>query len=176
MSSARLAILMSWSALVFGYREKKRSREKREWGLSRRELAMTSKRTLPAVALLLGLCACKVGPNYKRPMLSVPDQYRDVAPEQAGGEQFGDMKWWAIFQDETLQGLIKEALINNYDLRIAATRVLEANANLGITRANQLPSLGGSVGISNARNQLIPNSTTFETAGLSLSYIVDFWG
>lgn len=137
---------------------------------------MTRKKALSAVVLLVGLCACKVGPNYKRPMLSVPDQYRGAAPEQAGGEQFGDMKWWAIFQDETLQALIKEALISNYDLRIAATHVLEANANLGITRANQLPSLNGSVGIADTQNQIYPNSTAFETAGLSLSYVVDFWG
>ncbi len=49
------------------------------------------------------------------------------------------MKWWTVFQDETLQALIKEALANNYDMRIAATRILQASANLGITRANQFP-------------------------------------
>ena len=51
------------------------------------------------------------------------------------------MKWWAVFQDEALQNLIKQALQNNYDLRIAATRVLQAQANLGITKANQYPQL-----------------------------------
>src|SRR5271165_3352986 len=140
-----------------------------------------SKRVMPAALLLLALCACKVGPNYKRPALNVPDQYRGLAPDATtqqagGGEQFGEMKWWAVFQDETLQALIKEALANNYDLKIAATRVLQANANLGITRANQLPSVNGSFGITNERNQLYPNSPTFDTAALSLSYIVDFWG
>ena len=54
--------------------------------------------------------------------------------------------------------------VSNYDLRIAATHVLEANANLGITRANQLPSLNGSVGIADTQNQIYPNSTAFETA------------
>ena len=53
------------------------------------------------------------------------------------------MKWWAVFQDEALQNLIKQALPNNYDLRIAATRVLQAEANLGVTRANQYPQLNG---------------------------------
>ena len=135
---------------------------------------MTSKRILPVAVLLLSLGACKVGPNYKRPTLNVPDQYRG-APTLTG-EQFGEMKWWTVFQDETLQALIKEALANNYDMRIAATRVLQANANLGITRADQFPSVNGSFGITNERNNFFPKAPTFDTVGLSLSYIVDFWG
>jgi multidrug efflux system outer membrane protein len=86
------------------------------------------------------------------------------------------MQWASVFQDEVLQGLIKEALTNNYDIRIAATRVLQANANLGITRADQFPSLGGSAAITNERNALYPGAPTFDTLGLSLNYIVDFWG
>ena len=53
--------------------------------------------------------------------------------------RFAQMKWWTVFQDETLQALIKEALANNYDMRIAATHILQASANLGIIRANQFP-------------------------------------
>ena len=86
------------------------------------------------------------------------------------------MKWWSVFQDETLQALIKEALANNYDMKIAATRILQANANLGITRANQFPQVNGSFGITNERNNFFLNNPTFDTAALSLSYIVDFWG
>jgi outer membrane protein, multidrug efflux system len=150
---------------------------------SRDLLFIANMKIVAAALLLLALCACKVGPNYKRPTLSVPDQYRGVAPDATtqqagGGEPFGEMKWWAVFQDETLQALIKEALANNYDMKIAATRVLEANANLGITRANQLPTLNGSFGINNEHNFLLygKNSPTFDTAALSLNYIVDFWG
>ena len=140
---------------------------------------MTSIRTSAAIILLLTVCACKVGPNYKRPAVTVPDQYRGVAPDastQPSGQPFADMQWAAVFQDEVLQGLIKEALTNNYDIRIAATRVLQANANLGITRANQLPSLGGSAAVQNERNAAYPGAPTFDTLGLSLNYIVDFWG
>ena len=66
------------------------------------------------------------------------------------------MQWSAVFQDEVLQSLIKEALTNNYDMRIAAARILEAGAVLGITRANQFPQvdLGGSLG--NTRTQPFP--------------------
>ncbi len=143
---------------------------------SRDLLFPANMKIIPVALLLLVLCACKVGPNYKRPILSVPDQYRSAPSPEPTGDQFAQMKWWTVFQDETLQALIKEALANNYDMRIAATRVLQANANLGITRANQFPQVNGSFGITNERNNFFLNNPTFDIASLSLSYIVDFWG
>jgi multidrug efflux system outer membrane protein len=137
---------------------------------------MTALKIIPL--LLLALCACKVGPNYKRPALNVPDQYRSAPTVPPAGEQFGEMKWWSVFQDETLQALIKDALANNYDMKIAATRILQASANLGITRADQFPQVNGVFGISNERYYQFygKKAPTFDVAEISLSYIVDFWG
>src|SRR2546429_2767102 len=91
--------------------------------------------------------------NYKSPAANVPTAYRGaLAGEAAAGEStpappspvrsggagsvpLGEEKWWEVFEDQELQGLIRTALKNNYDVRIAATRVLEAQAQLGITRA-----------------------------------------
>lgn len=141
---------------------------------------MTKLKTAAAFVVLLAVCGCKVGPNYKRPATTVPDQYRGAPTPQPSGEQFGDMKWWAVFQDEALQTLIKQALVNNYDLRIAASRVLQAQANVGITKANQYPQLTGTGSIVNERNQVTEFSNTFAptfgSLGLQMSYIVDFWG
>jgi multidrug efflux system outer membrane protein len=142
---------------------------------------MTSLRTYTVFVLLLTLCACKVGPNYQRPLLTVPGDYRGVAPDAStqpppSAEPFAEMQWPAVFQDEVLQGLIKEALANNYDMRIAATRILQANASLGITRANQFPTVNGSASVVNQRSALYPGAPTFDTLGLQLDYIVDFWG
>jgi len=131
------------------------------------------------LAVLLLLTACKVGPNYKRPATTVPDQYRGLAPEvsqQAGAPPFAETQWMAVYQDQALQALIKEALTNNYDIRIAATRVLQANANLGIVRADQFPTLNGTGSVIYERNALVQHASTFDTLGLSLNYIVDFWG
>jgi outer membrane protein, multidrug efflux system len=75
-----------------------------------------------------------------------------------------------------LQSLIKEALTNNYDMRIAASNILQAEANLGVTRANQLPTLSGTFGIQNERSAALPGAPTYDTAGLQLNYLVDFWG
>ncbi|HZD32075.1 MAG TPA: TolC family protein, partial [Candidatus Angelobacter sp.] len=141
---------------------------------------MTSLRTSAAILILLSICGCKLGPNYSRPATTVPAAYRGLPTPEPAGEQFGDMKWWAVFQDEQLQKLLREALKNNYDLRIAATRILQARANLGITRSNQFPMLNGSGAIINERNQLTEfantNAPTYGSLGIQLSYIIDFWG
>jgi multidrug efflux system outer membrane protein len=134
---------------------------------------------LMTALLLLPLSACKVGPNYKRPVLSVPDQYRGLTPDlgnQSTTQPFAEMKWQSAFQDEVLQNLIKEALTNNYNIRIAATHILQAQASLGVTRSNQLPTLTGTFGIQNEQSIINRGSPTYDTAGLQLNYMVDFWG
>jgi multidrug efflux system outer membrane protein len=133
-------------------------------------------RVFIAPLLLLTLSGCKVGPNYKRPVLDVPGQYRGLAPGPSVAGNFGEMKWQSVFPDEVLQSLIKEALSNNYDIRIAANNILEAQASLGVTRSNQLPALNGSIAVQNERSGSLPGSPTFDTASLQLNYIVDFWG
>ena len=140
---------------------------------------MIGMRKIAASMLVFLITGCKVGPNYKRPVLSTPDQYRGVAPDlsnQPGVQPFAEMQWEAVFQDEALRALIKEALVNNYDMQIAASRILQAQAVVGITRANQLPSVSGSGGVNYERNASIPNGPTLDNLGIQLNYIVDFWG
>jgi len=140
---------------------------------------MIGTRKFAALALALLLSGCKVGPNYKRPVLSTPDQYRGVAPDlpgQPAAQPFAEMHWETVFQDEALRALIKEALTNNYDMQIAASRILQAEAVVGITRANQLPSVSGGGGVDYQHNSLALNGPTIDSVGISLNYIVDFWG
>jgi outer membrane protein, multidrug efflux system len=92
---------------------------------------------LLAIAVLLSGCAV----DYKRPTVSVPTDYRDsMAAQTAAAPSLGNENWWQVYQDPVLADLIHTALQQNYDVRIAAARVLEAQAQLGITRANQFPS------------------------------------
>jgi multidrug efflux system outer membrane protein len=140
---------------------------------------MIGMRKIAASVLVFLIVGCKVGPNYKRPVLATPDQYRGVAPDlsnQPGAQSFAEMQWETVFQDEALRALIKEALANNYDMQIAASRILQAQAVVGITRANQLPSVSGSGGINYERNASIPNGPTLDNLGIQLNYILDFWG
>lgn len=108
----------------------------------------------------------------------MPGQYRGLEPVSEGqsGEPFADMIWQSVFQDETLQSLIKEALTNNYNIRIAASHILQAEASLGFARSNQLPSLSGTVGVQNEQNLSVRGAPTFYTGALQLSYLFDFWG
>ncbi len=140
---------------------------------------MIRRRSLTAIVLLLSLCGCAVGPNYKRPHVTLPEQYRGLAPDastQSPKQAFGEMKWFSVFEDQSLESLIREALTNNYDLRIAAARVVQAKAIVGIRRADQLPSVAGSYGVQNVQSQLYPGAPTFDTASIQASYIIDFWG
>src|SRR6202049_2074816 len=100
--------------------------------------------SLAFCAVVLFVSGCVVGPNYKRPMVNAPSTYRGLTDAEAANPasgSLGDQKWWEVFQDQQLQQLIRTALQQNYDVRIAAARVLEAQAQLGITRANQFPTL-----------------------------------
>jgi len=133
------------------------------------------------VALLAS--GCTVGPNYKRPTVAVPALYRGTVSTEAAPTQLsalGDQKWWDIFQDEQLRTLIRTAVVQNYDSRIAASRVLEAQAQLGITRADQFPSVGAGAGISDTRNSQSKFLPAFETStgqvNLAAAWELDFWG
>jgi multidrug efflux system outer membrane protein len=134
-------------------------------------------------AVVLSLAGCAVGPNYKKPMVNVPGTYRGLTEEEAAKAapaSLGDQKWWEVFQDQQLQRLIRTALQQNYDARIAATRVLEAQAQLGITRANQFPSVSANATGASLRNSAtgpIP-SYEFNYGRVSASAVwqLDFWG
>ena len=152
------------------------------------------KKVIPFLFLILITTGCAVGPNYHRPKVDVPGEYRGAAApdasqnegatpqaSQLGAQSFGDQKWWEVFQDPQLQELIRTALKNNYDVRIAATRILEAQAQLGITRADQLPTVSAGAAAANDRYpKQKPVNQAFETnansAGGSFAWELDFWG
>src|SRR3979411_719366 len=127
---------------------------------------------------------CAVGPNYKRPSADVPGMYRGATPQEAAqpaaSQSFGDQKWWEVFQDKQLQDLIHTALQQNYDVRITATRILEARAQVGITRADGLPTISAgaqSFDQRSARQKFFPAFETGAHRGtLSLSGDLDFGG
>jgi outer membrane protein, multidrug efflux system len=153
---------------------------------------------LAACGASLLMASCAVGPNYQRPLVTAPASFRGVTSVESstsssatsspdhnstGGSSLpslGDEKWWEVFEDKELQGLIRTALKNNFDVRIAATRVLEAQAQLGITRADQLPSLEAGGNVTSTRNPKIGPIPSYElTQGqvsATAAWNLDFWG
>jgi multidrug efflux system outer membrane protein len=139
------------------------------------------------IALIAGAAAgCTLGPNYTRPVVTVPDTYRGAAapePTAPDGVSIGDRAWWDVFQDDQLRELIRTALQQNLDLRIAAARILAAQAQLGLTRADQFPTVdaGASTSRNRAAKSVAPvardpyqKSDVQLTAGAA--WEVDFWG
>ena len=131
------------------------------------------------------LAGCAVGPNYKAPKIAAPAQFRaDPGPESP--ESLADRKWSAVFSDPVLTELVETAIRQNYDLRIAVERVLEARAQLGIQHAAQFPTLNGSSAFNASKisqigqNRFLPRGTNVDVAysqiGLALSWEVDIWG
>jgi multidrug efflux system outer membrane protein len=156
-------------------------------------------RNLATLALATSIVGCKVGPNYKRPVVDTPTSYRGaLAPDIAATSTtppLGAQKWDTVFTDPVLQQLITVALKNNYDVKIAADRVLEQQAQVGVTRAAQYPTLtaGGTYdalglpsgllsslnnGSSNSSSSKSSSQTNYFSGGLtaSVAWNLDFWG
>lgn len=134
------------------------------------------------LALVIFEAGCIMGPKYARPAVDVPPEYRAPAPQQAAhASSLGNEQWWQVYQDPVLTQLIHTAIAQNYDVRIAAARVLEAQAQVGITRANQLPSANVGADVFSQQNAKVTNLfPAYEVNGgelnLSVIWNLDFWG
>ena len=143
-----------------------------------------------AVTALGGLLfSCTVGPNYHRPAVNSPDDFRHAASDlniRSTTNSFGDIDWWDVYKDPQLKAYIDEALTNSWDIKIAAARVLEAQASAQIVRSQFFPSINAGGDLVTARNSQkgplpIPEGVKaqreFGEVFLSLSpYEVDLWG
>jgi outer membrane protein, multidrug efflux system len=125
---------------------------------------------------LLALGACNVGPNYERPKVVSPDAFRGAGASQTS---LADEKWSVLLPDAALRQLVQSALRHNYDLRIAANRVLQAEAELGITDASKFPQLGAAAAVGAQRTRQFTGTpdtvASYQLAG-TLAWELDFWG
>ena len=134
--------------------------------------------------LAVFLCGCTLGPNYKRPSVAAPGQYRGApAASQAS---LADTRWPDLFPDETLKRLIAAALAHNFDLAMATERVEEARARYRIAGAAQYPFVYAeeqagavrysSIGSSVEAGASLPTNVTYTQTGIALSWELDLWG
>ncbi len=140
------------------------------------------RRLIPGLMTALLLAGCTLGPDYRRPDVPVPQTWRSQAE---GADSLAEFAGWDLFQDDTLRTLIREALEANKDLQLAAARVMEARAQLGVTRAGQFPQVDGSA--SYARERMSERGTIPLPPGakvevddfritLDASFELDLWG
>src|ERR1700677_1648735 len=102
---------------------------------------------------LAWFAGCAVGPNYRPPAIDSPAVFRD--DNAATNVSFADLDWWQVYQDDTLRALIREALTNNYDVRIALARVEETRAVAQQARSQFVPSLNYNGAVSRGRNDFL---------------------
>ncbi len=130
------------------------------------------------VSIGLGYNSCKVGPKFERPVVESPERYRNDSVAEA--DSILNLKWWELFNDPTLDSLIYIALENNKDVLIAASRIEQARAVLGVNRADFYPGLEVGAGIMSgnyAGGLFIFDETldAFNATG-QFSWELDFWG
>ena len=143
---------------------------------------MGQRRTLLACAATVIASGCVVGPDYKRPDVSLPPDYRsaDAVPTAANAPTYGDLAWWSVFPEPDLQELIRTASTQNYDVRVAAARILQAQSQVTIARSPIFPTVDGNVnGPYNAytgSERPLPDSTFQPQAGFDVAWELDIWG
>ena len=135
-----------------------------------------------ALASSLFLAGCALGPNYRRPEVTVPSEFRG---EQGAAQQasLADLPWWEVFKDQRLKELIQTALANNYDLRSAVTRVEQARQIARQAKAQYLPMVNYQAGAGHGENELagtiVPNGGQTQgsfVGALSVAWEADLWG
>lgn len=130
----------------------------------------------PFVLVLALFAGCAVGPDFKEPVVRSPDAYRTpVMP----ADPIDDLKWWALFEDPRLYLLVTDALENNRDLKIAVSRIAQARATLGFTRADQYPRVDVEAGLQRGNfngGTRSPETTSTAFLALPVNWEIDFWG
>jgi outer membrane protein, multidrug efflux system len=127
----------------------------------------TPARLVPLFALLLASCT-SLAPEYATPSLDLPPEVASEAPSTP---------WWTLAGDPQLAALIDEALAHNHDLLVAAARVEQARAALGITRADQFPTASLRADALRGRGPLVsPTTDNRFSVEVATSYELDFWG
>jgi multidrug efflux system outer membrane protein len=128
------------------------------------------------------LSGCAVGPKYQRPNLNVPTDYRG-AEAVADQVSVADLPWWEVFKDEQLKHLVQVALVNNYNLQVAVTRIEQARQISAQARAQYLPFVNYSVQSGDGKNEfvgnLIPNGGQEQGSFLAIASVAweaDLWG
>jgi multidrug efflux system outer membrane protein len=128
------------------------------------------------LAIIVSFTGCAVGPDFKKPVVETPDNFRF---SDSKSKEVVNLNWWELFDDPVLYSLVVTALTNNKDLMIAASRIEEARAALGFTKADQYPRLDLEAGAATGNFLGISRSSTTDKYAFIapvVSWEIDFWG
>ncbi len=136
-----------------------------------------------AVIALPFLAGCAVGPDYRRPAVEAPASFRDQAAN-TGERAPADVAWWDLCRDERLRELIRAALADGYDARIAAARVEQSRAVAAQVHGQLFPAAGYTANADRGRNAQLGNAYTQGGGAiasgfdgyLGVAWEFDLWG
>src|SRR6516164_5020450 len=133
------------------------------------------------LAVAVSLAACAVGPEYHRPEVTPPKDFRSqVAPAEAGS--LADLPWWQVFNDKALQGLITQALAGNFDLKVAVARIEQARQQVAVARADYYPQVGYQASAAREKSFIplpqLQGNVTYNSflAAINAAWEADVWG
>ena len=139
------------------------------------------KKLTPFMAALIAsglVTGCRVGPNYHRPVIQ-PPAFRDLSENpqaQAQAASYADLPWWQVFQDPQLQELIRTAIKQNYDLQLATERIIEARAQLAVTRSSLFPQVQGNGNFNGGKESTFQTNYNFFTLTADAAFQLDLFG
>lgn len=129
------------------------------------------KKVIVILTLAILPVGCLVGPKYAKPEDQNAANFQNSAANIDTLASVVNVKWFDLFNDEVLKGLITKGLENNYDMRIAMARIEKTRAELGYSKADLLPAVGYSATINSNEKAFMPSN-----ACANLSWELDFWG
>ncbi|HEU4789248.1 MAG TPA: efflux transporter outer membrane subunit [Flavobacterium sp.] len=134
---------------------------------------MRNKFKIVVVILILAVLpvGCLVGPKYQKPEEQNAANFHNGPANADTLASVVNVKWFDLFNDEVLKGLINKGLENNYDMKIAMARIERTRAELGYTKADLLPAVGYSGTVNSNEKTFLPSN-----ASANLSWELDFWG
>jgi multidrug efflux system outer membrane protein len=139
------------------------------------------KRSVPVLTVFLLLSGCMVGPKFEKSDWNTGAKYR-YAIDTVINDSITSLKWWEVYQDTVLQSMIRKALVENRDMNIAMSRLMEAQYNVGYKRADIYPQISyqGSASILNKTNSEASESGTMLRENYMgygmMTWELDFWG
>jgi multidrug efflux system outer membrane protein len=137
---------------------------------------------LPTVLVLaVTVAGCAVGPEYHRPEVTPPKEFRSqIGATEAGS--LADLPWWQVFNDKALQALITQALAGNYDLKVAVARIEQARQQVTVARADLWPQVGYQANVAREKSFIplpqLQGNVTYNSfqAAVSAAWELDVWG
>jgi len=158
---------------------------------ARRVVARSRLPAAVAISAVLALAGCTLGPNYARPEVVVPENWRELPPTKIGEPRDDQPRgpWWQLFNDPTLDAMERDAEAANQTLRVAEANYRQARAAVDVARSAEFPTLGASANVQRARaggrgsssnssgsTGSTSGSITTYQLGLDAAWELDLWG